>query len=158
MEIIRLENSHNAIFPQLCAWYYSWLGRQNGESMEEVRCTFLHSLRTEGLPQTYVALCGGEPAGMYQLAVSDDLNSRPDLYPWLINVYVDPKFRGQAVCRALMQTVHANALRAQLPHLYLYTRHIGLYEKFGWKFIGEVRTFKAGSPMERLYRLEVKSR
>ncbi|MBZ4668843.1 MAG: hypothetical protein JG775_1995, partial [Defluviitaleaceae bacterium] len=31
-----------------------------------------------------------------------------------------------------------------------------LYEKFGWKFVEEVKTFKKDSPIERLYRLEIK--
>ena len=48
---------------------------------------------------------------MYQLSMSDDLNSRPDLYPWLINVYVDEKFRGRNVARELMNTVKENMLK-----------------------------------------------
>lgn len=35
-------------------------------------------------------------------------------------------------------------------------KHIGLYEKFGWTFIGEVKTFKKHSPIGRLYKLEIK--
>lgn len=99
---------------------------------------------------------GEEPAGMYQLAMFDDLESRPDLYPWLINVFVDEKFRGKGVFRALMNTVNGHAKKANLQELYLYTEHVGLYEKFGWKFIGEVKTFREESPIERLYRLEIK--
>lgn len=156
MKIIRLEESHNEIFEQICKWYYQWLGKSNGESMDEIKCTFLHSLNTDRLPQTFVALINNEPVGMYQLSMCDDLNSRPDLYPWLINVYVDEKFRGKNICRALMETVQENARQANLNELYLYTKHIGLYEKFGWQFIEEVNTFKSNSPIERLYKLTLK--
>lgn len=156
MEIVRLEECTNDIFPQICEWYYEWLGKSNGESMEEIECTFLHSLNIDRLPQTFVALIDGKPAGMYQLSISDDLTSRPDIYPWMINVYVDKSFRGKNVCRALMESVQTNARRANLNELYLYTKHVGLYEKFGWKFVEEVKTFKSSSPIERLYRLEVK--
>lgn len=55
-----------------------------------------------------------------------------------------------------MNTVNENAKKANLTELYLYTKHIGLYEKFGWEFIEEVKTFKEDSPIERLYRLEIK--
>ena len=134
---------------------YNWLGIKNNESIEEIKCTFEHSLCKNKLPQTFVALIDGEPAGMYQLSMSDDLNSRPDLYPWLINVYVDEKFRGRNVARELMNTVKENAKELGLTELYLYTKHIGLYEKFGWKFIEEVKTFKDDSPVERLYKLEI---
>ncbi len=155
MEIIKLEESNNLFFDKICDWYYNWLGIKNNESIEEIKCTFEHSLCKNKLPQTFVALIDGEPAGMYQLSMSDDLNSRPDLYPWLINVYVDEKFRGRNVARELMNTVKENAKELGLTELYLYTKHIGLYEKFGWKFIEEVKTFKDDSPVERLYKLEI---
>ena len=155
MEIIKLEESNNLFFDKICDWYYNWLGIKNNESIEEIKCTFEHSLCKNKLPQTFVALIDGEPAGMYQLSMSDDLNSRPDLYPWLINVYVDEKFRGRNVARELMNTVKKNAKKLGLTELYLYTKHIGLYEKFGWKFIEEVKTFKDDSPVERLYKLEI---
>ena len=155
MEIIKLEESNNLFFDKICDWYYNWLGIKNNESIEEIKCTFEHSLCKNKLPQTFVALIDGEPAGMYQLSMSDDLNSRPDLYPWLINVYVDEKFRGRNVARELMNTVKENAKELGLIELYLYTKHIGLYEKFGWKFIEEVKTFKDDSPVERLYKLEI---
>ena len=155
MEIIKLEESNNLFFDKICDWYYNWLGIKNNESIEEIKCTFEHSLCNNKLPQTFVALIDGEPAGMYQLSMSDDLNSRPDLYPWLINVYVDEKFRGRNVARELMNTVKENAKELGLTELYLYTKHIGLYEKFGWKFIEEVKTFKDDSPVERLYKLEI---
>ena len=155
MEIIKLEESNNLFFDKICDWYYNWLGIKNNESIEEIKCTFEHSLCKNKLPQTFVALIDGEPAGMYQLSMSDDLNSRPDLYPWLINVYVDEKFRGRNVARELMNTVKENAKKLGLTELYLYTKHVGLYEKFGWKFIEEVKTFKDDSPVERLYKLEI---
>ena len=156
MEIIRLEDSNHYIFDKICEWNYNWWGVRNNDSFEKVKCNLEHSLCTERLPQTYVAIIDNEPAGMYQLSMSDDLESRPDIYPWLINVYVDEKFRGKNVCKELMNTVKENAKRADLTELFLYTKHIGLYEKYGWEFVEEVRTFKEDSPIERLYRLEIK--
>lgn len=155
MEIIRLEDSDNYIFDKICEWNYSWWGIRNNDSFESVKCYLEHCLCKERLPQTFVALIDGEPVGMYQLSMSDDLDSRPDIYPWLINVYVDEKFRGKNVCRKLMNTVRENAKKANLVELFLYTKHIGLYEKFGWTFVEEVKTFKDDSPIERLYRLEI---
>ena len=157
MEIIRLEDSNNNyIFDKICEWIYNWWGIRNNVSYEAVKCNLEHCLCKEKLPQTFVALIDGDPVGMYQLSMSDDLDSRPDIYPWLINVYVDEKFRGRSVCRNLMNTVKENAKKANLTELFLYTKHIGLYEKFGWEFVEEVKTFKEDSPIERLYRLEIK--
>lgn len=156
MKIIRLEDHSNLIFEKICEWNYNWWGIRDGKSFEEVRCNLKHSLNKDWLPQTFVALIDGQAVGMYQLAMCDDLDSRPDLYPWLINVYVDKQFRGQNVCKQLMYTVHDNAKKANLKELYLYTQHEGLYEKFGWAFVEEIKTFRENSPVERLYRLEIK--
>ena len=75
MKIIKLEESNNLFFDTICDWYYNWLGIKNNESIEEIKCTFEHSLCKNKLPQTFVALIDGEPAGMYQLSMSDDLKA-----------------------------------------------------------------------------------
>lgn len=155
MKAIRLEDKNNDIFNKICEWNYNWWGIKNGNSIEEVECYLEHSLCENRLPQIYVAIIDNEPVGMYQMTMSDDLVSRPDIYPWLVNVYVDEKYRGKKLCRKLMNTVKENAKKVNLTELYLYTKHIGLYEKFGWKFVEEVKTFKSDSPIERLYQLDI---
>ena len=155
LKIIRLEDSKNEIFEKVVDWNYNWWGRPCGKSIEEVRCTMEHSVNTERLPQTFVALLDGVPCGMYQLSMSDDLKGRPDIYPWLINVYVDEKFRGRDICRKLMETVKEKSKNAGLTELYLYTHHVGLYEKFGWEFAEDVKTFNEDSPIERLYKMKI---
>lgn len=54
-----------------------------------------------------------------------------------------------------MNTVKENAKKVNLTELYLYTKHIGLYEKLDWEFVEEVNNFKSDSPIERLYRLDI---
>ncbi len=153
MEIIKLLEDKGAIFEKIVEWNYNWWGAPNKKTIDEVRCVMAHSVNEKRLPQTFVAIIDGEPVGMYQLSMHDDLVSRPDIYPWLINVYVDEKFRGRDICRRLMETVEKNAKNAGASELYLYTNHIGLYEKFGWEYIEDVKTFKEDSPTARLYRL-----
>ena len=156
MKIIRLENNNDDIINKICEWNYNWWEIKNNNSLEEVRCYFKHSLcKDNRLPQTFIALIKDEPVGMYQISMSDDLVSRPDIYQWLVNVYVDEKRRGNGICRKLMNTVKENAKSISLNELYLYTKHVGLYEKFGWKFIEKVNTFKDDSSMERLYKLDI---
>lgn len=156
IEIIKLEDSNNEIFDIICKWNYNWWGKRNHNSFEEVRCNLKHSLCKNRLPQTFVALIDGKPVGMYQLSMTEDLESRPDIYPWLINVYVEEKYRGHHIGRKLLETVNENAKKANLKELFLYTKHRGLYEKFGWEFIEYVETFKPDSPIERLYKLKIK--
>ena len=156
MDIIRLERAEGPLFEAVYDWNYRWWGKRDGISPQEVRCTLIHSLnRGDRLPQTFVAVEDERALGMYQLSMIDDLYCRPDLYPWLIDVYVDESCRGRGVGRALLETVPMNARAAGLTELYLYTTHAGLYEKFGWTFLEEVDTFREESPKERLYRLSL---
>ena len=156
MDIIRLERAEGPLFEAVYDWNYRWWGKRDGISPQEVRCTLIHSLnRGDRLPQTFVAVEDERALGMYQLSMIDDLYCRPDLYPWLIDVYVAEPFRGRGVGRALLETVPMNARAAGLTELYLYTTHAGLYEKFGWTFLEEVDTFREESPKERLYRLSL---
>lgn len=156
LEIIRLEQSDNEIFEKVVDWNYNWWGIKLGKSREEVRYFFEHSVLKDRLPQTFVALMEDKPVGMYQLSMTDDLFGRPDIYPWLVNVYVDEAYRGRQICREMMLTVPQNAKNAEIKTLYLYTSHIGLYEKFGWEFVEMVKTFDEKSPLERLYKLEIR--
>ena len=156
MKIIRLEHNNNGIFEKVVEWNYNWWGIKTGKTKEEIRYLFEHSICIERLPQTFVALIDDKAVGMYQLSMTDDLFGRPDIYPWLINVYVDEAFRGRQICREMMLTVPQNAKNAGIEQLYLYTSHIGLYEKFGWEFVEQVKTFDAKSPLERLYKLNIK--
>ena len=155
MNIIRLESTDNEIFEKVVEWNYNWWGKKTGKTVEQVRYLFEHSICTEKrLPQTFVALLDGIPVGMYQLSMTDDLYGRPDIYPWLINVYVDENYRGKSICKELMLTVADKAKEAGLSELYLYTSHVGLYEKYGWELVEMVKTFDEHSPLERLYKLK----
>ncbi|MBE6551838.1 MAG: GNAT family N-acetyltransferase [Ruminococcaceae bacterium] len=155
MELIRLETEKSPIFEKVFEWSYNWWGKYCKGGEAETRSTLVHSLNTTRLPQTFAALDNGKPVGMYQLSMSDDLAGRPDIYPWLINVYVDEACRGKNICRFMMETVKENAAKAGLTELYLYTHHVGLYEKFGWRFIEYVDTFKGGEK-ERLYKMDIR--
>ena len=156
MKIIQFTEKSGPIFEKIVSWNYEWWGKKTGKSMDAVKCYIEHSVNSEKLPQTFVALDNGEVVGMYQLSMNDDLFGRPDIYPWLINVYVAPEHRGKQICRILMDTVKEHAKKAGITTLYLYTSHVGLYEKFGWEFMEFVDTFEMNAEKERLYCLEIK--
>ena len=156
MQVTRLDDINNKYFPKLVEWSYNWWGLENNHSFEEVRSILEHSLCVDNrLPQTYIAILNDDVVGMYQIAMSDDLHCRPDLYPWLINVYVDEKYRGKGVCKEMMNTVLANAKTIGLKELYLYTEHVGLYEKYGWEFVQEEESFRKSAPVVRIYKLDI---
>ena len=141
----------------MTTWMYNWWGKREHYSFEEVKCFMLHSMQENRLPITYGMFLDNKIIGMYQFTY-DDLSVRPDIYPWLANVYIDEKYRGKGYGRRLLGSVFDNAKEnIDFDEIFLYTKHIGLYEKFGWNFIEEVDTFKKEQRIERLYKLDLRS-
>ena len=93
---------------------------------------------------------------MYQFTY-EDLFVRPDIYPWLANVYVDETYRKQGYGRILLENVKKVAQEnIDLEEIFLYTKHIGLYEKFGWTYLYDIDTYNENQRIERLYKLKLR--
>lgn len=137
----------------LTGWMFHWWGQQEGYPWEAVQQYIRNSCQAERLPRTYGLYAAGQLAGMYQIRL-DDLFVRPDLYPWLANVYLPPEVRGRGYGRILLESAEAAARQLHgFDALYLYTTHQGLYEKFGWQLVGETDTYLESARIQRLYRL-----
>lgn len=154
MEFIHLERSaeHRPYVDKVVEWFYRWWGVPGGFKFEQV-CEFVEHSLNEGthLPQLFAAVEEGELLGVFAISMSDDLITRCDVYPWLANVYVDEGLRGRGVGRFMLSKLDAVMDALGLPELFLYTKHVGLYEKFGFEFVEPVNTYKEDSPIERLY-------
>ena len=122
---------------------------------EAVKTRMKYSCNNDKLPQTYGLYLNDELIGMYQFTL-EDVFVRPDLYPWLACVYIDKSHRGNGYGRILMESITENA-KKNLPYdkIYLYTKHVNLYEKYGWKFNELVNTYKLVEPIQRLYELKL---
>ena len=60
---------------------------------------------------------------MYQFSY-EDLSIRPDIYPWLANVYIDEKFRKKGYGRKLLENVRNTAKEnINFDEIFLYTEH-----------------------------------
>jgi len=140
---------------KMTEWMYEWWGKAEMHSFDEVKSFVTYSLQENRLPQTYGAFINNEIVGMYQFSY-EDLFVRPDIYPWLANVYVDKKYRENGICRKLMESVEENARKnIKTNELWLYTKHIDLYEKFGFKYICDIDTYNKEQRIQRLYKLEL---
>lgn len=90
-----------------------------------------NSLQKNRLPQTYGLFLDRNIIGMFQFTY-EDFSVRPDIYPWLANVYIDEKYRKMGYGRKLLDNVKNMAKEnTNFNELFLYTKHIGLYEKIG---------------------------
>ena len=154
MALIVRRVTDEADLEKMTGWMHGWWGPQEGYCHDAVRVYLARGIHSQTLPQTYGMYLDGRLIGMYQFT-RGDLFVRPDLSPWLANVYVDEPFRKGGYGRQMLSTVLENArANLQTDAVYLYTSHQGLYEKFGWTFVEEVDTFLKPR-MQRLYRLDL---
>ncbi len=155
-KIRQIIEANDAITDKIAGWMFKWWGEAEGFRYEAIRCYVEHGFQKKRLPQTYGLFLDDELIGVYQF-MQEDLFVRPDLYPWLANVYIDEVHRGKGYGKILMESIRENAARSlEYDEVYLFTKHIGLYEKFGWEFVKEIDTHMEMEGIARLYKLPLR--
>lgn len=76
--------------------------------------------RRDGVPLTLLALVGALPVGTAGL-VACDMETHPELSPWLSGVYVAPGWRGRGIGTILVKAASRRAAEWGVRRLYLYT-------------------------------------
>lgn len=154
-EIIKVCHGDTSYIDTITNWIYNWWGTIEGYSKEEIYSFCRNAISKDQIPQTFLALVDGEPAGMYQILMSD-CKSRPDIYPWLTDVFVDEKFRGQGIGSYLLKSVPEKIQELHLKEIYLYTHIDNFYEHFSWEFIEYFNPYTTPTGIQKLYRLKTK--
>ncbi|MEG0452763.1 MAG: GNAT family N-acetyltransferase [Coprobacillus sp.] len=136
---------------KLANWMYEWWGEKEGYTLDEIVIRLQYSLCQDRIPQTFVAKINRNIVGIYQFAM-DDAPTRPDLYPWLCNLYVEETYRGRGVSKVMLESVKKNMKALKIKRIYLYTEHTGLFEKYGFEYQEDIIV---NGESARLYMLKI---
>jgi len=135
-ESVRIEPlaDHEDAIPTIARWHYEQWGRKSPtRSVESAAARLRGHLRRDATPLTLVALAGGVLVGSAALICQDMKDARPELSPWLADVFVDPARRRRGVASALVAALveRARALGVETLHLYTPDQE-ELYARFGF--------------------------
>lgn len=135
MDIRYLADCQRAIH-QVAHWLFDEWGRSvSCSSVERGVALLQERLHRDQLPLTLVAMEGETVIGTVSL-IHCDMETRPDLSPWLASLYVAPDRRRRGVGSALLEAALQEAKRLGIDSLFLFTdRCEALYVKHGWQKI-----------------------
>ncbi len=124
------------LVPVTARWRWEAFAQGQGRSLAEVTAAESAGAAGPGpMPRTFVLLVDDEPVGMASLD-AHDLDTRPDLTPWLAGVFVAPQARGRGHAARLVAAVEAYAASLGVATLWLYTRTAErLYARIGWRTV-----------------------
>ncbi len=115
----------------------------------------MHCLNAESpLPNWFLAFENNEIVGCCGV-IPNDFISRADLMPWLCALYVEEKSRRRGIAPMLITYAKRYANENGFNKLYIATDHIGLYERYGCKFIGH--GYHPWKESSRIYETETKA-
>ena len=140
MKIIDLKFEPHYI-PVLAGWHHQEWSYLNPDLTIAQRAEWMQSYLSAGLvPSTFIAL---EEQLLGSAAIIEhDLETRPDLSPWLASVFVAPEYRCKGVGSKLVIHVMEKTKEAGIPLLYLFTPDKeGFYQKLGWQTLSK-ETFR----------------
>ena len=138
--VIELDSISDDYAKILSNWFYNWWGKVESWSYEKVYNYVLYSTSKKSIPKTFVYVEDGILKGVCMLSFHD-IDIRPDLYPWLINVYVDEPYRLHEIGKTLISYALDYLSKNNYKEVYVYTLIKPLYEKFNFKKICDINTF-----------------
>lgn len=137
MNIINLRSAPEHILT-IAKWHHEQWGYLNPGSTVETRIEKMqHYLTGAALPSMYICVDIDRVLGTAAL-VESDMDSHPELSPWLASVYVHKDYRQQGIGALLVNKVVTVAKTLGYSPLYLFTPdQERFYKGLGWQFVAQ---------------------
>jgi predicted N-acetyltransferase YhbS len=136
IQIVDLRDAPQHI-PQLAAWHHEqWSYLNPGQTLDHRIDHMRGHLEPAQLPRTFIAIAEhGLPMGSASL-VAHDMDTHPELTPWLASVFVAPIHRHKGIGAALVRHAMHAASQAGIATLWLFTPdQERLYGRLGWSTV-----------------------
>lgn len=117
------------------------------EKMKNIKKAFENQ---NPFPQIFALKKDNEIIGSFIFKEHDLGEEYASLSPWLACVIIRKDLRGKGYGKEILLQIDKIA-RELYPHLYLFTKHVGYYEKIGFEFVKE---FVHHGEVNRLYKKE----
>jgi N-acetylglutamate synthase-like GNAT family acetyltransferase len=127
---------HIDAIPIIAKWHIKQWGHILPGFTLKTYAQFLSShYKKNSIPTMFVAVYRGKVIGTAALD-DEDMDTHPELFPWLASLYVDKKYRLKSVGRALIKRVTDEARVNGTRRLYLFTYdQQKFHERSGWKIL-----------------------
>ena len=135
MQIVRLADRSD-LLPALARGYEAeWPDWYGPEGPGNVTADLSERLQTDGLPIGLVAVEDNAPVGAVALA-ERSIASHAHLSPWLIGLWVEPRYRGRGFGGRLVRAAVDTARELGVARLHAATATAAsLFERGGWTLI-----------------------
>ena len=125
---------------------FSWLG------VKEHTVRVLENWEFKEWETPFVAIVNGQIVGMVTIMKSD-YYPLPEIFPWISTIFVSEKYRGNRISGKLIEFANRYAKDIGFNNTYIPTEYIGLYEKFGYRYVKDIVNY--GNGIDRLYGKEL---
>lgn len=121
---------------------FSWL------DVKEHTVRVLQNWEFEEWETPFAAIVNGQIAGMATIMKSD-YYPLPEIFPWISTLFVSEEHRGSRISEKLIDFANQYAKGIGFTNTYIPTEHVGLFEKYGYRYVKDIVNY--GNGTDRLY-------
>lgn len=142
----------NEDFAEAMNIFANWWGVEKNISLEEITKEYKNTLFKSTLPKIFVLKDNDAVIGVYELKKNDNIPT-DEYEPYLASVFIKEEYRGNGYSKILISSAKEETEKLGYKTLYLHSRQINLYEKYGFEYI---RTIDTEYGPKRIFKFKIK--